>query len=1060
MIQQQLDKDLGQIQSAMDRLTAAQSSARPDALDHLATTILEHFGHSYDSDAKSELFSSALPVEIQRFAAAWLVRVLTKSSTALQFGDTERLAATLFDRAFQNNIYKTIDIETGTQTFEKLLALTHHMQAVLDEADDFTSFPPELEKIQVLQQDVMRLFNRSTARPFLVPIMSRTLVNKSRITHLFRAITDYADNQDIDPIHSHNMVCETCDEFASEARACGTTDADHILGGLARQLKTAVTSHFESLEASKSPQLAFSPIAKKYPLQRTGTTIVFKVRITNNGSGPARDLRLDEVDADESLRVQTRPTELGTIHAGDSFVLDIVATVETPSDQASLLAHISWARPGQRNEEIYDFSVTAQREDVDWDMVELTEPYSLEAVTTGNDLIGRKDELTRLLRLASLKMVGSGVIYGQKRVGKTSLANAVAENLESSQDKNWIVVSKGSGDYVSDDAASTLRTLGEVLVQGMKQRIPSLANEPCPDFTNGLAPLSGFVDKALSENDLRLLFILDEFDELPIDLFKRTDLSTSLFLPLRQISNKERCGLLLVGGESMQQILNLQGDRLNKFRPVEVDYFDKSSNWNDFVELIRRPVQDWLTISDTALDTLFEYSAGNPYFAKLLATQLFSDMVSNRYSDASELDMATAIDNALTSIGANSFAHFWTDGLVEASDNAEEIRVIRRSVLIAAGRAFRRHSSVNHETIWGEFRRAVGLPIEEQRLRFTLLDFVRRKVLVEDLEGNITPKVPLFQSWLRDKGVGALLEDSRELEHLRAKLQDEESIHVTDVEIANMCEQLGQFRFRSRSIEPGLVRKWLQQFDGPQDQRLMFRLLSGLKTYDEGAVRAKMRVAFEIVTRDLASTREAGARVRQNILVSSLDESAAKAGLTYCRLFASENRISTQSVVPLASLDRAIGSDKHFQRLVFIDDFSGTGQTLVDALKRENDLLRHANSEGLRIVLITVAGFTQARDHIERFIGQCGLEADVYFCDELGPEHQAFSGTSIIFPNADERDRAKQVAEGKGVMLENRTPLGYGDLQASVVFFQSCPNNTLPILWSQNKEWSPLFPRM
>ena len=94
MIQQQLDKDLGQIQSAMDRLTAAQSPARPDALDHLATTILEHFGHSYDSDAKSELFSSALPVEIQRFAAAWLVRVLTKSSTALQFGDTERLAAT------------------------------------------------------------------------------------------------------------------------------------------------------------------------------------------------------------------------------------------------------------------------------------------------------------------------------------------------------------------------------------------------------------------------------------------------------------------------------------------------------------------------------------------------------------------------------------------------------------------------------------------------------------------------------------------------------------------------------------------------------------------------------------------------------------------------------------------------------------------------------------------------------------------------------------------------------------------------------------------------------
>ena len=65
---------------------------------------------------------------------------------------------------------------------------------------------------------------------------------------------------------------------------------------------------------------------------------------------------------------------------------------------------------------------------------------------------------------------------------------------------------------------------------------------------------------------------LDEFDELPLELLRRTELSTSLFQPLRQISNKPGCGFLLVGGEGMQQIINLQGDRLNKFRPVEVDY--------------------------------------------------------------------------------------------------------------------------------------------------------------------------------------------------------------------------------------------------------------------------------------------------------------------------------------------------------------------------------------------------------------------------------------------------------------------------------------------------------
>ena len=286
--------------------------------------------------------------------------------------------------------------------------------------------------------------------------------------------------------------------------------------------------------------------------------------------------------------------------------------------------------------------------------------------------------------------MGSGFIFGQKRVGKTSLANAVEESLESNPDVKWVVISKGSGDYVGDDAHSTLRTMGEVLAQAVIERVPHLSDIPPLDFTNGLSPLSRLVDQALAHRDLRILFILDEFDELPPELFRRTDLATALFQPVRQISNKRGCGFLLVGGESMQQIVNSQGDRLNKFTAIELDYFTKSNNWSDFVELIRRPVQDWLTISDAALEELFISSAGNPYFAKLLARQLFADMVDNRYSDASEVDMRNAIDHMLATIGANSFAHFWTDGLAQSPDNAEEIRITRRSVLIAAGRAFRK----------------------------------------------------------------------------------------------------------------------------------------------------------------------------------------------------------------------------------------------------------------------------------------------------------------------------------------------------------------------------------
>ena len=516
----------------------------------------------------------------------------------------------------------------------------------------------------------------------------------------------------------------------------------------------------------------------------------------------------------------------------------------------------------------------------------------------------------------------------------------------------------------------------------------------------------------------------------------------------------------------MQQIMNLQGDRLNKFRPVELDYFSKSSNWSDFVELIRRPVQDWLTISDAALDELFFFSAGNPYFAKLIANQLFDDMVENRFSDASEFDVKNAIDKALTTlIAQNSFTHFWNDGLVEESDNAEKIRIIRRSVLIAAGKAFREHSSADAKAMWAEFRNLAGPSVSEQAFRSILQDFKRRKVLIEDQHGNITPKIPLFQSWLKDKGVGELLATTRELEHVRSRLQHEEEVRVTDAEIMELRERLNQFRFRGQAIESSAIRKWLDQFDSPEDQRLMYRLLSKVKFYDENTVRAKMHEALGIVTRDMLTVIEAGSRVRRDILVSSLDESPAKAGPTYCRLFADENRMAVGSLKYLDTLRQEFSSDSRIQRhsriqrLVFIDDFSGTGQTLLDGLKRELELLRRVNEKGIRIILITVVGFTQARDRVEQFIEQNGLDAYIHFCDELGPEDQAFSERSAIFSNPAERESARQVAEAKGVVLEKRIPLGYGDTQATVIFYQSCPNNTLPILWSPSKDWSPLFPR-
>ena len=423
---------LGEIQLAADRLVTAQVENRPKALEEIANLILDHFGHvRCQPDATAELFSKELPKRIQVFTAAWVVWVLNRATDAFNFDNTEAMVGALFDRTLLHRVYEAAKIDSGKQTFQKLSAVTDYIQVVSGEIEDLLREQPDLRYLHTFREDFMRLLNRPPTRILLSPLLPRALITKSSLNTLFRAVKDYIDNTDADPIYTHLDACKACDEFVIQAETYGTVTSGKILGGLGRRLKAAIEDHFKTWEEKTIPQLAIVAIAKKYPLMRPNERINFKIRITNGGNGPARELMVDELVADSCLGIQTSQMQLGTLQPGRSLVLDIEALVVAPTRESGLVAQFSWLRPRGRSQSTHEFKFLAQREDIDWDEVELTEPYSLEAVTTEDELIGRKDELKRLLRLTGLRTVGSGFIYGHKRVGKTSLANAVEERLRS-----------------------------------------------------------------------------------------------------------------------------------------------------------------------------------------------------------------------------------------------------------------------------------------------------------------------------------------------------------------------------------------------------------------------------------------------------------------------------------------------------------------------------------------------------------------------------------------------------------------------------------------------------
>ena len=1053
------DVPVTDIQAAADLLieAAGDEEQGASALEMFSNTILDRFGEKVTSRAKDRIFSPELPLETQRFMAVWLMWVLSQNRMALSFADTERLTVSLCDRAIPE-IYP-VDITAKHQTFEKMQALENVARSIMSDARRLIDRAVDIDRIQQFREDVLRFINSDRNKPFLEHLLPWSLVD-SGTPHLFYTVIEYAQNRDVPTSNVFDSACQACTTYRNNAYLYGSKASSEILVDLASHLLSSIKQE----EEKSRPYLRYSAMEKRYRFKEPSSQVVFYIAVENSGTGPARDLKLETLHCNPSLTEMVDPSPVLTLRVGDAVEFRITGIVASPSDKVDIKVRLSWRRNNGQDEYLDAiFTFHAQKSDIDWNVVRSEQPYDHTApVTSTSHLYGREAELTKLVRTATSLTVGSTYLYGQKRVGKTSLANALAEKLSvvaKDTGKDWIVISVGSGDYVMGDAVSTFTQLGRYLFdqvrRKMERRIPNIMSYPLPDFTKGLAPLSYFVDHVLDtdkEDSLRILFILDEFDDLPIELIRRTPLAAALFQPIRQISSKSGCGFLLVGGENMDQLMILQGDRLNKFEAIEIDYLNRPEFW----DLIREPVRHWLTISDEALEFLYQCCSGNPFYAKLLAAELRDDMVVREDSDASRKDVEDAIDRKTREIAANSFAHFWMDGILPDSEELEKIQTARRFVLTAAGQILRDNEPLTRSRVVETAKQSHDPTLSEADYYAALDDLALRNIITVDND-EIDTKMPVFRNWLMHTGGAMILPDSMQRLYVSRRQEEEDRYRVTDDEVFNLCSKVSE---AGRNVELQSVRKWLSRFGKTRDQRLMFDLLQGLNIYGRDLMREKMREAFGIVMREMPTSGSVGGYPSHGgMLISCLDESPAKGGVSMCRLFAGENGLSEDSFVYVSDLESAVIRRRKVKRLVLIDDFVGTGESLTKGLSANVETLRKANLKGVRIIVIAVAGFTGAHSQVNDFIKSEELDAVVHFCDLLGEEYRVFSDRSRVFPDPYDRDRAKEIAERQGVVLFQEHPLGYGNSQALVVFADHCPNNSLPILWSTRNGWPTLFPR-
>lgn len=160
----------------------------------------------------------------------------------------------------------------------------------------------------------------------------------------------------------------------------------------------------------------------------------------------------------------------------------------------------------------------------------------------------------------------------------------------------------------------------------------------------------------------------------------------------------------------------------------------------------------------------------------------------------------------------------------------------------------------------------------------------------------------------------------------------------------------------------------------------------------------------------------------------------------------SEKKHRFEIVYDLDKLSNFIGSR---YSLLFIDDYFGSGGSAVKFYEKE---IQSRITEKTNSYWISIVSQEKAITLIQNKIPNCTViswkSRDKVFLRNRSP-----------FGSYDKVKLFRDLCYKYGVILDYDNPLGYDNTQGMITFSYGAPNNLLPIFWSSNKQWRPIFPR-
>jgi len=439
-----------------------------------------------------------------------------------------------------------------------------------------------------------------------------------------------------------------------------------------REIVSPVLMHLSELMegAASRGAVALAPVLKlrnpvtKADLRVVGREIFLSFSLQNTGRGHATDISLQGLDEVVQLTFLVEPVGPFDIPPGGEQLVRLQLILGEPV--STLKVPIRWIcqTPVGKEAKFEDeIVVTQQVTEPNWEALVSDPPYSLNPIRRPERLYGRDTALQTLI-LAAMSGA-SKFVWGQKRIGKTSLLQVVATKLADRADTTCIVLRMGELTSLHEGELGHLIARRLVGRAGIDLQVPSEA-----EFGASIGRLVPFVELLAAKYPRRkFVVIIDEFDDLDPS-FYTGERGKQFVKALRSLSE---VGLtfFFVGSERMEAIyLRHQAD-LNKWTNVHLNRIDSRTECRS---LIVNPVTDVIEFSREATDFIIDFCGGNPFYINNFCYQVFERGLQEHRTFVDDNDAVAVQNQLLRTLGPTNFSHFWEDNpLLDSKERSDAI---------------------------------------------------------------------------------------------------------------------------------------------------------------------------------------------------------------------------------------------------------------------------------------------------------------------------------------------------------------------------------------------------